>query len=108
DWSSDVCSSDLSSRRRRGRKPPSLRHEGARTLLAVPTCPNCGRDNPEGFAFCGFCSAPLEQPAQSRAEERKVVSVLFVDLVGFTAASEAADPEDVRARLVPYHAMLKR
>jgi class 3 adenylate cyclase/tetratricopeptide (TPR) repeat protein len=74
----------------------------------VPTCPSCGRDNPEGFAFCGFCSAPLEQPAPARAEERKVVSVLFVDLVGFTAASEAADPEDVRARLVPYQAMLKR
>jgi class 3 adenylate cyclase len=32
-----------------------------------------------------------------------VVSVLFCDLVGFTAASEQADPEDVRARLRPYH-----
>jgi class 3 adenylate cyclase/tetratricopeptide (TPR) repeat protein len=41
------------------------------------------------------------------AEERKVVSVLFCDLVGFTAASEAADPEDVRAQLMPYHALLK-
>jgi len=36
-------------------------------------------------------------------EERKVVSVLFCDLVGFTTASEVADPEDVRARLQPYH-----
>jgi len=36
-------------------------------------------------------------------EERKVVSVLFCDLVGFTGASDAADPEDVRARLRPYH-----
>ncbi len=36
-------------------------------------------------------------------EERKVVSVLFCDLVGFTAASDAADPEDVRARIRPYH-----
>ncbi len=35
------------------------------------------------------------------------MSVLFCDLVGFTAASETADPEDVRARLVPYHAMLR-
>jgi predicted ATPase/class 3 adenylate cyclase len=40
-------------------------------------------------------------------EERKVVSVLFCDLVGFTAASEAADPEDVRARLRPYHQRLR-
>ena len=33
--------------------------------------------------------------------------MLFCDLVGFTAASEAADPEDVRARLRPYHARLR-
>jgi class 3 adenylate cyclase len=49
---------------------------------------------------------PLEQAAPAR-EERKVVSVLFVDLVGFTAASESADPEDVRARLQAYHARAK-
>ena len=42
------------------------------------------------------------------AEERKVVSVLFVDLVGFTARSERADPEDVRATLRVYHDRLKR
>jgi class 3 adenylate cyclase len=40
-------------------------------------------------------------------EERKVVSVLFCDLVGFTAASEQADPEDVQARLRPYHQRLR-
>ena len=36
-------------------------------------------------------------------EERRVVSVLFVDLVGFTSRSEKLDPEDVRAFLVPYY-----
>ena len=41
------------------------------------------------------------------AEERKVISVLFCDLVGFTASSDEADPEDVRARLRPYHARLR-
>ena len=40
-------------------------------------------------------------------EERKIVSVLFCDLVGFTADSEQQDPEDVRARLRPYHARLR-
>ena len=42
------------------------------------------------------------------AEERKTVTVLFCDLVGFTAASDRADPEDVRARIRPYHARLRQ
>ncbi len=41
-------------------------------------------------------------------EERKVVSVLFADLVGFTARSERADPEDVRELLRPYHSRAKQ
>ena len=69
-------------------------------------CPSCGKENPGGFRFCGFCSALLVPDAHA-AEERKVVSVLFCDLVGFTSASETADPEDVRARLVPYHERLR-
>lgn len=36
-------------------------------------------------------------------EERKVVTVLFADLVGFTARAEQLDPEDVRGLLRPYH-----
>ncbi len=40
-------------------------------------------------------------------EERKVVSVLFADLVGFTARAERLDPEDVRALLGPYHAHVR-
>jgi class 3 adenylate cyclase/tetratricopeptide (TPR) repeat protein len=69
-------------------------------------CPSCGRESPEGFAFCGHCTAPLaEQPPAH--EERKVVSVLFCDLVGFTADSEQQDPEDVRARIRPYHGRLR-
>ena len=72
-------------------------------------CPSCGKELPGEFPFCPFCAAPLtEQPAASIREERKVVTVLFCDLVGFTAASEAADPEDVRSRIRPYHARLRQ
>lgn len=73
----------------------------------MAVCPSCGKENPEGFKFCGFCTAPLDEASKPHAEERKVVSILFVDLVGFTARSHAADPEDVRAALAPYHRLLK-
>jgi class 3 adenylate cyclase/tetratricopeptide (TPR) repeat protein len=43
----------------------------------------------------------------SGREERKVVSVVFVDLVGHTSRSDAADPEDVRGLLAPYHARVR-
>jgi class 3 adenylate cyclase/tetratricopeptide (TPR) repeat protein len=75
----------------------------------VPTCPSCGKELPGEFPFCPFCGAPLTAPpAASVQEERKIVTVLFCDLVGFTAASEAVDPEDVRARIRPYHARLRQ
>jgi class 3 adenylate cyclase/tetratricopeptide (TPR) repeat protein len=61
----------------------------------------------EGARFCGACGGRL--PAQGRwpGEERKVVTVLFCDLVGFTARSDHADPEDVGAMLRPYHLRLR-
>src|SRR5207253_8126611 len=52
--------------------------------------------------------APLTEQEAPALEERKIVSVLFCDLVGFTAASEQQDPEDVRARIRPYHARLRQ
>jgi class 3 adenylate cyclase len=72
----------------------------------MTTCAACGQENPPGFSFCGSCGAALAEPAPSR-EERKVVTVLFADLVGFTARAERLDPEDVRALLAPYHAHLR-
>jgi class 3 adenylate cyclase len=71
-------------------------------------CLNCGQDNPGGFRFCGACGSPLAAvPRHPAGEERKVVTVLFCDLVGFTARSDRADPEDVGAMLRPFHARLR-
>ena len=71
------------------------------------TCPRCGQENPEGARFCNSCGAPLAAEEETRLEERKVVTVLFADLVGFTSRAEQMDPEEVRSLLRPYHARLR-
>jgi class 3 adenylate cyclase len=68
----------------------------------MDTCWSCRAELPEGARFCPSCGFERRAAAHS-GEERKVVSVLFADLVGWTAQSERLDPEDVRARLVPFH-----
>jgi class 3 adenylate cyclase/tetratricopeptide (TPR) repeat protein len=73
----------------------------------MPVCGRCGENNPERARFCLGCAAPLAAPALPRREERKVVSVLFCDLVGFTSRSERLDIEDVRALLAPYYQRLR-
>src|SRR5436853_4471561 len=71
------------------------------------TCPACGQENPDGFRLCGMCGAALVSTAAPPREERKVVTILFTDLVGSTARAEGLDPEDVRATLSPYYARLR-
>ncbi|HYQ11280.1 MAG TPA: AAA family ATPase [Gaiellaceae bacterium] len=72
----------------------------------MPSCGACGQDNPEIARFCLACGAPLGAE-DARREERRIVSVVFVDLVGFTSRSEQLDPEDVRAILTPYHGTVR-
>jgi class 3 adenylate cyclase len=73
----------------------------------VTICPNCGQENPPIAKFCLACAQPLPVASRGLAEERKVVTVLFADLVGFTARAEQLDPEDVRAILTPYFARVR-
>jgi class 3 adenylate cyclase/tetratricopeptide (TPR) repeat protein len=70
-------------------------------------CPSCGHENPEGARFCNGCGAALDLPAAPVREERKVVTVVFADLVGSTARAETLDPEDVRAMLAAHHARVR-
>jgi class 3 adenylate cyclase/tetratricopeptide (TPR) repeat protein len=72
----------------------------------MTACWKCGERNPERARFCLACGAELDRPSEAR-EERKIVSVLFVDLVGFTSRSDRADPEDVRDLLQLYHHRVK-
>jgi class 3 adenylate cyclase/tetratricopeptide (TPR) repeat protein len=73
----------------------------------MPACPACGFENAGSAKFCSECGTALAAP-RPRREERKVVTVVFADLVGSTARAERLDPEDVRAILAPYHARLRR
>jgi class 3 adenylate cyclase len=68
----------------------------------VLVCGACGASCPPDSRFCGQCGAPLLAPSVVLEQERKVVSVLFCDVVGFTAMSESADPEDVHALMQQY------
>jgi class 3 adenylate cyclase len=73
--------------------------------MTVRVCSNCGQESPDTFLFCGRCGTAFA--AEPAREERKVVTVLFTDLVGFTGRSEQLDPEDVRATLSPYYTRLR-
>ena len=66
-------------------------------------CAACGQENPPIARFCLACGQPLVGEHEEPREERRLVSVIFVDLVGFTSRAERLDPEDVQALLRPYH-----
>src|SRR5262249_50042374 len=75
---------------------------------AMTRCPRCAEENPERARFCLNCGLPLESAAPTlSAEERKLVTAIFVDLVGSTAHAERHDPEDVSSRLRAYHDRLR-
>jgi len=85
------------------------------TPLAL-VCANCGAANPPTVKFCGECGsrfvpdtapgrsapAPLAGLSQAHTAERRLVSILFADLVGFTSLSEQRDAEEVRELLTRY------
>src|ERR671931_2755817 len=95
---------------------------GSPLILA---CHSCGAANEPSDMFCGECGTPLHQEAPSRAPaaaastiptaassapiaERRLVSVLFADLVGFTTLSESRDAEEVRELLTRYFDTCRR
>jgi class 3 adenylate cyclase/tetratricopeptide (TPR) repeat protein len=70
------------------------------------SCPTCRAEVPQGARFCPSCGAALAVDA-GLTTERKVVTTLFADLVGFTALGERADPEDIDAALRSYYEMAR-
>ncbi|MGZ3632653.1 MAG: AAA family ATPase [Candidatus Limnocylindrales bacterium] len=80
------------------------------------TCPACGAPVEAGDRFCGECATPLaaagagtpslatpiDTPAAAPIAERRIVTILFADLVGFTPFAEERDAEEVRDTLSRY------
>jgi len=78
-------------------------------------CPNCGANNSQDSKFCGNCGFALaggeprdgDSALHTPTAERRLVSVLFADLVGFTTLSEDRDPEETRELLTRYFAVAR-
>ena len=68
-------------------------------------CQACGAECVEGSRFCSACGATIV--AQAHRSERKIVTVMFCDLVGFTGITERADPEDVDGLLHAFGALVR-
>jgi class 3 adenylate cyclase/tetratricopeptide (TPR) repeat protein len=78
-------------------------------VSTIQSCPSCGETIIPGARFCMQCGASLTGAAApanvvvpTAVSERRLVSVLFADLVGFTTLSEHRDPEEVRDLLSRY------
>ena len=70
----------------------------------MPACAVCGYQAAEAFKFCPECGAAA---VTRTSEQRKVVTVLFCDVVGSTALGESTDPEAVRMLLARYFERMK-
>lgn len=93
--------------------PPGQRFCGQCGAALTLICGSCGATNQPSQKYCGACGTPLAAvqgdaapavgvPRAAPTTERRLVSVLFADLVGFTALSESRDPEEVRDLLSRY------
>jgi class 3 adenylate cyclase len=85
------------------------------TQVAPRSCASCGEELPPRAAFCFACGTPVGRAAAKSSggapapalAERRLTSVLFVDLVSYTTLSESRDTEDVRSLLDQYFSVCK-
>jgi class 3 adenylate cyclase len=73
----------------------------------MPACPGCGAANPEPARFCSECGRRLRAPDRPD-ESRRIVTVLFSDVVGSTGMGEDMDAETVRSIMARYFAVTSR
>jgi len=78
------------------RRSPDARH-----------CPSCGSANRPAARFCDACGTPLAAATAPEGASRKIVSIVFADLIGSTALHERLDAESVRATMDRYYRSLR-
>jgi class 3 adenylate cyclase/tetratricopeptide (TPR) repeat protein len=83
--------------------PATNRFCGGCGAALARVCPSCAHANGPDHRFCGACGAALVAPPGGEAEVRKVVTIVFADLVGSTALHERLDPESVSRLMDRYH-----
>lgn len=71
--------------------------------MSQATCPRCGEPLPPDAKFCPNCGAPVSVPL---ASERRIVTVVFVDLADSTGLAARLDPERFREVLAAFHGMV--
>jgi adenylate cyclase len=85
--------------------PAGFRFCGGCGRALAEACPACGAEVIAGFRFCGACGHELGEPVESGKQpapagpttERRRVTVVFADLVGFSTLAEHLDPEQLNA-----------
>lgn len=74
----------------------------------MASCPSCGQESASAAAYCSACGTRLALVSDGHGRERKTITAMFVDLVGFTSSAERMDPEDVAGLIAPYQSRAKR
>src|SRR5262245_60043397 len=70
-------------------------------------CPSCGGEMRPAAKFCDACGSNLLGRATESAESRKVVTVVFADLIGSTSLHERLDPESVSRLMDRYYQVVR-
>src|SRR5262249_50969678 len=83
--------------------PAGARFCGGCGAALAPRCPACGAESQPDARFCIACGAPLAERPVEKAIARKVVTVVFADLIGSVSLHERLDAESARRVMDRYH-----
>src|SRR5881628_2490747 len=86
---------------------PGARFCGGCGKPLAPRCPACGTEYEPGAQFCDACGASLVASASDEVVARKVVTIVFADLIGSTSLHERLDPESTRRLMDRYYQALR-